>query len=277
MSISPENLVDVATHRCVSLSALFGRFRSTTRRKDASLHRARIRRSSRFLVLLLLLLLAISAFAQAGEKMSVIEIIGPGKAPVSARNLVALCRKYKVPTSGIYRWQNHLIAYGKTASIQALQKNLAAVYTGSEVKLYAVPFYKFDRQHCTDKTTAKQWDNIILTANLVKDSKKQQEYLNHHATQFQQWPEVAQGFCRASFQQLLVFRQGRQLMLVISIPHGASLDELNPKTSLNNPRVNDWNALMKQYQEGLPGTKPGEVWVFLKPAVALKQQVLLKK
>ena len=62
-----------------------------------------------------------------------------------------------------------------------------------------------------------------------------------------------------------MFRQGRQLMLVISIPHGANLDELNPKTSLNNPRVDDWNALMKQYQEGLPGTKPGEVWVFLQP------------
>jgi hypothetical protein len=33
---------------------------------------------------------------------------------------------------------------------------------------------------------------------------------------------------------------------------------------------------MKQYQEGLPGTKPGETWVFLKP-VAAKQPVLLEK
>jgi hypothetical protein len=224
----------------------------------------------------LLLLLPLLAHAQAGEKMSVVEIIGPEKAPVSASNLVALCRKYQVPTTGIFSWQNHLIAYGKTASIQALQKNLAAIYAGNAVKLYAAPFYKFDRHYCTDKTTARQWDNIILTANLVNDPKKQQEYLNYHATQFQKWPEVAQGFCNASFQQLLVFRQGRQLMLVISIPKGASLDELNSKTSLNNPRVDDWNALMKQYQEGLPGTKPGETWVFLKQ-VPRKQLEPLKK
>lgn len=227
-------------------------------------------------MLWLLLLPAIMASAQAGEKMSVVEIIGPGKAPVSANNLVALCHRYQVPTTGIYSWQNHLIAYGKTASIQALQKSLAAIYAGNEVKLYAAPFYKFDRHYCADKTTAPQWDNIILTANLVKDPKKQQAYLNHHATQFQQWPEVAQGFCNASFQQLLVFRQKRRLMLVISIPKGGNLDELNPKTSENNPRVDDWNALMKQYQEGIQGTEPGETWVVATPVTA-KQPVLLKK
>jgi hypothetical protein len=222
-----------------------------------------------------LLLLPFIAHAQASEKMSVIEITGPGKAPVSASNLMALCRKYQVPTTGVYSWQNHLVAYGKTVSIQALQKNLAATYAGSEVRFYAAPFYKFDRRHyCADKTAAKQWDNIILTANLVNDPTKQKQYLRYHATQFQQWPEVARGFCNASFQQLLVFRQGRQLMLVISIPHGASLDKLNPKTSLNNPRVDDWNRLMKQYQEGLPGTKPGETWVFLKP-VAVKSKTAI--
>jgi L-rhamnose mutarotase len=99
----------------------------------------------------------------------------------------------------------------------------------------------------------------------VKDPKLQQEYLNYHATQFQKWPEVSKGFCNANFQQLLVFKNGRQLMLVISIPKGESLDKLNPKTTENNPRVNEWNKLMKKYQEGIPGTKPGEVWVFFKP------------
>jgi hypothetical protein len=78
---------------------------------------------------------------------------------------------------------------------------------------------------------AAQWDNIILTANLVADPKLQQEYLNYHATQFQKWPEVSNGFCNAQFQQLLVFKSGRQLMLIISIPKGESLDKLNPLTS----------------------------------------------
>ena len=218
----------------------------------------------------LLLLLSLVARAQPGGNMAVVEIVGPGTAPVAASRLTALCQKYQVPATGIYRWKNHLAAYGPATKIAAVQRNLAARYPGSTVKLYGAPFYKFDRQRCADQVVARQWDNILLTANLVADPAKQRAYLQYHATQFQQWPEVAQGFCQASFQQLLVFRQGRQLMLVISIPKGASLDELNPRTSLNNPRVDDWNRLMKQYQEGLPGTRLGETWVFLQPVVVPK-------
>jgi hypothetical protein len=54
-------------------------------------------------------------------------------------------------------------------------------------------------------------------------------------------------------------------MLIISIPKGESLDKLNPRTTANNPRVDEWNKIMKKYQEGIKGTKPGETWVFLKP------------
>ena len=53
-------------------------------------------------------------------------------------------------------------------------------------------------------------------------------------------------------------------MLVISIPKGESLDKLNPKTTENNPRVDEWNKIMNKYQEGIEGTKPGETWVFFK-------------
>jgi hypothetical protein len=225
-------------------------------------------------LLLLLGLLAQAGAAQPAGPMSVVEIIG--KTPLAATNLAQLCKKYQVPSTSIYRWQNHLVAYGPVTKIKAVQQHLGALYPGSAVQLYAAPFYKFDQQRCATKTVAQQWDNVLLTANLVPDERKQREYLQYHATQFEKWPEVATGFCNASFQQLLVFRQGRQLMLVISIPHGASLDELNPRTTRNNPRVDDWNRLMKQYQQGLPGTKPGETWVFLKP-LATQKAILVKK
>jgi hypothetical protein len=50
-------------------------------------------------------------------------------------------------------------------------------------------------------------------------------------------------------------------MLVISIPKGKTLDELNPKTTENNPRVNDWNTIMANYQEGIEDAPKGTVWV----------------
>ena len=132
------------------------------------------------------------------------------------------------------------------------------------MKAYHDLFYQYSKEkHCTDKSVAKEWDHILLSTNLVADPKMQQEYLDYHATQFEKWPELSRGFCNADFQQLLIFRNGRQLVLVISIPKGESHDKLNPKTTENNPRVNEWNKLMGKYQEGLYGAGEGVKWVFL--------------
>ena len=60
-------------------------------------------------------------------------------------------------------------------------------------------------------------------------------------------------------------------MLVISIPEGKSLDELDPKTTENNPRVNEWNTIMANYQEGIEGSAPGEKWVLFNPVMNNKE------
>ncbi|MEN0055508.1 MAG: L-rhamnose mutarotase [Mucilaginibacter sp.] len=215
------------------------------------------------LVVAVLLLFNVSSPDAITNPFSIVEIIAPSGKMINKQALLRITSKQSLPASAVYQWKNHLVVYGKNLSITALQKDIKMAYPKCGVKIYSNPFYDFDKkQQCANTQQAKQWDNIILTANLVNDQKLQQEYLNYHATQFIKWPEVAKGFCNANFQQLLVFKNGRQLMLVISIPRGESLDKLNPKTSENNPRVDEWNKLMAKYQEGIPGTKNGEVWVF---------------
>lgn len=164
-----------------------------------------------------------------------------------------------------YQWQNHLVMYAKLNKAEGLKKVLSKIYTKAQINLYEQPIYNFSKfEHCKNKEMATEWEHILLTANLVNDATLQLEYLDAHKTQFEKWPEVAAGFCNADFQQLQVFKNGRQLLLVISIPKGSNLDELNPKTTENNPRVNEWNELMKKYQTGIEGAKPDETWVFLK-------------
>jgi L-rhamnose mutarotase len=225
-----------------------------------------ITRRSLGLMTVLALLFNAAHAREINNPYAVIEITGPVGKTIYQRPLLSLVKKQNLPLSSIYEWSNHLVIYGKNLNINKLYKLIKELYPGLIIRTYSRPFYTFNKQQCCVKCiVAPEWDNIILTANLVKDPKLQREYLNYHATQFKKWPEVSQGFCNANFQQLLVFKNGRQLMLVISIPKGESLDKLNPKTTENNPRVNEWNKLMKKYQEGLPGTKPGEVWVFFKP------------
>jgi hypothetical protein len=215
----------------------------------------------RLFIFLLISFAFINAKAQVPVgKPVIVEIVV--KSPTFRFGAFADMKDYGI--KNIQQWNNRVAVYANTANPQQLKDRIVKEYPGNQVILFENPFYNFNRKYCSNKTIAKQWDNIILSANLVKDPKLQQEYLNYHATQFQKWPEVSQGFCNANFQQLLVFKTGRQLMLVISIPKGESLDKLNPLTTKNNPRVNDWNNIMKKYQEGIEGTKKGEVWVFFK-------------
>jgi len=216
---------------------------------------------------ILLLVFAVANTKAQSVKPVIVEIIAP-KCSNFKFGPFSDMKDYGI--TDIKQWQNRVVVFAKTGTPSQLTSRIKADYPGYQVELFADPFYNFNRRNCSDKTVAQQWDNIILSANLVKDLKLQQEYLNYHATQFQKWPEVSQGFCNAGFQQLLVFKNGRQLMLVISIPKGASLDKLNPLTTKNNPRVIDWNNRMKKYQEGIEGTKRGEVWVFFKNVAGKK-------
>ncbi|WP_423128279.1 L-rhamnose mutarotase [Gaoshiqia sp. Z1-71] len=163
----------------------------------------------------------------------------------------------------IYQWKNHLVLFGDSQDTTGLTARIREAGINLQLKKYDAPMYVFDREnHCGDSAVTRPWRNYLLTANLVADSVMQQEYMTYHELQFEEWPEVAQGFCNADFQQLLAFRNGRRLMLVISIPADKTLDELNPKTEEDNPRMVEWNQIMSQYQEGIEGTEAGETWVF---------------
>jgi hypothetical protein len=197
------------------------------------------------------------------ESPVVVEIIAGQDQTIDKGELKALLTQYKIPEGSLYQWNDHYVIFGKVPDVFVLKSVLRNRFKEAQVKSYDDLFYDFNREHCAGKKTDKDWDHLLLTANLVADPKLQQEYLSYHATQFSKWPEVSEGFCAAGFQQLLVYRNGRQLMLVISIPKGESLDKLNPKTTENNPRMVEWNRIMGKYQEGITGTKPGETWVFL--------------
>jgi hypothetical protein len=195
---------------------------------------------------------------------SVIEIITKKGTKLSVTSLQQFCKVNKLDPSSLFVWNNHWVLYSRFDNIDKLKAKLKAQYPAVSLKLYRKPFYVFNRKRCDNGNIAKEWANSVMTANLVKDTVLQKQYMEYHRTQFEKWPEVARGFCNANFQQLLVFRTGRQLMLIISIPKGEDLDKLNPKTSENNPRVDEWNKTMSKYQEGLEDAPKGDTWEFFK-------------
>lgn len=199
------------------------------------------------------------------EHNEVIELVIKQAQQLDVSKLKQLLSRNDIDSNAIYQWQNHYVIFAKVADANVMQGKLKNNFPDADVKVYHDLFYEYSKKkHCSDKSVAIEWDHVILTADLVADKKLQQEYLDYHATQFDKWPDIAKGFCNADFQQLLIFRNGRQLVLVISIPKGESLDKLNLKTTENNPRMVEWNKRMAKYQEGIEGANKGETWVFLK-------------
>ena len=200
------------------------------------------------------------------EHKEVIELVVKEGRQLDLPKLKLLLAQNNMDSAAIYQWQNHYVVFSKVQDLGVMEGRLQNNFPEATVRAYHNMFYEYrKKKHCSDKTEAKEWTHILLTTNLVADKKKQQEYLDYHATQFEKWPDIAKGFCNADFQQLLIFKNGRQLVLVISIPKGKTLDELNPKTTENNPKMVEWNKIMGKYQEGIEGTKNGETWVFLSP------------
>lgn len=195
------------------------------------------------------------------RKSVIYELVFKNESPADMSQLKSFCKREGIDATEIYQWKNRLVLYTYQSDPNLLQKRLVAEFNNAEVRFYNSLIYDFNRKKNCDKPLAKEWDHIILSTNLVADPVLQQEYLEHHISQFEKWPELSKGFCNAEFQQLIIYKNGRQLMLVISIPKGKNLDDLNPKTTENNPRVDEWNTLMKKYQEGIEGTAKGEVWV----------------
>ncbi|MBP1639650.1 MAG: hypothetical protein H6Q17_1233 [Bacteroidetes bacterium] len=212
-------------------------------------------------ILLFALLLVTGCTQKSTQYPSVVEIINKGDIRLHLSDIVKFCKESKLDTSSVYEWNKHWVLYSYFTDINRIKTEIEKRFPTVTVKTYERPFYVFDRKKWTKDDIIKDWDNVIMTANLVKDTAMQKQYMEYHRTQFEKWPEVSKGFCNASFQQLLVFRNGRQLMLVISIPKGCKLDDLNPKTTENNPRVDQWNALMSKYQEGIEDAPVGTSWV----------------
>lgn len=221
---------------------------------------------SSFLYCLLLLCLFFSGSCQdkSGKPHAAIEIID-NDYRVSVENFKKFCVSADVDISDLYCWENHYLVYTDVDRVESMVALFQEKYPKSHVKVYDKPFYIFDRKTDCGQQKVKAQKHIIYTANLVADTTLQREYMDYHTRQFTEWPDVSRGFCNAGFQSVSVYRSGRQLLLVISIPAGADYEKLNARTTENNPKMIEWNQIMSGYQEGVEGAPVGVVWGRFEP------------
>lgn len=74
------------------------------------------------------------------------------------------------------------------------------------------------------------------------------------------WPEILNSLAEAGIERLEIYRVENRLFMLLEATDDFSFEK---KAMLDgsNPKVQEWEQLMWQYQQALPTTKPGEKWM----------------
>jgi len=94
---------------------------------------------------------------------------------------------------------------------------------------------------------------------LKDDLKLIAEYEAYHK---QVWPEILKSIKDAGIRQMEIYRTGNRLAMIIEADENFSFQKKS-ESDANNPKVQEWEQLMWNYQQALPHAKPGEKWVLM--------------
>ena len=106
----------------------------------------------------------------------------------------------------------------------------------------------------------------VLTVDLRDDRAAIERYRQHHADV---WPEVVRSFRAVGVRDLDLYLLDRRLVMIVNLDDGLVLDEVLARHRASHPRVAEWEALMKTFQQPPPGARPGETWAPMEPVFAL--------
>jgi L-rhamnose mutarotase len=76
------------------------------------------------------------------------------------------------------------------------------------------------------------------------------------------WPEILSGIRDSGIEALEIYRYANRLFMIMVVSESFSF-EVKAKIDAESTVVQKWEELMWQYQQSIPGAKPGEKWVMM--------------
>ncbi len=107
-----------------------------------------------------------------------------------------------------------------------------------------------------------------LALDLKNDPAKIQEYKQYHK---KIWPEITKSIRDAGIEVMEIYLTGNRLFMIIEVKENFSF-ESKAKMDAKNPKVQQWEKLMWEYQKALPMAKPGEKWKLMDRIFSLADQ-----
>jgi L-rhamnose mutarotase len=98
-----------------------------------------------------------------------------------------------------------------------------------------------------------------LTLDLKNDPELIRKYEEHHR---KVWPEIIQSIREAGINSLEIYRFNTRLLMVMEVSDDFSFDKKADADRLNK-KVQEWEQLMWDYQQPMPGAAKGEKWILM--------------
>jgi len=108
-----------------------------------------------------------------------------------------------------------------------------------------------------------------MTLDLKDDPVLIAEYKKHHE---KIWPEVYESIKASGIVEMEIYLYGNRLFMIMETDENFSFDN-KAILDANNPKVEEWEALMWKYQQPVPGSKQGEKWKLMDRIFCLKESV----
>jgi L-rhamnose mutarotase len=98
-----------------------------------------------------------------------------------------------------------------------------------------------------------------LALDLKDDPKLIEEYEAYHRNV---WPEILESIRQSGIRAMEIYRTGNRLFMVMETEDHFNFDEKGARDAAN-PKVQEWETLMWNYQQALPGSASGVKWVLM--------------
>ncbi len=109
----------------------------------------------------------------------------------------------------------------------------------------------------------------VLTLDLRDDPAAVAAYRRYHA---EIWPEVASSLQAAGIRRLEIYLLDRRLVMIVEVLEGLDFRQVFARHAASQPRVAEWERLMKTLQQPAPGARQGEWWALMEPVYRLAGQ-----
>jgi L-rhamnose mutarotase len=109
-------------------------------------------------------------------------------------------------------------------------------------------------------------NKYILILDLVDEVSSINQYEAYH----KQIPDaISESIFSSGILSMEIYRFGNRLVMEIRTDDSFSFEKKSMADKAN-PQVQEWENLMNQFQQRIPGSKPDEKWVLTKPIFSLK-------